>query len=74
MLKFVVDRLENIVGKGGMLITNILSFPHNVFIRLLAATPGYVMIVCLWVKTLPDDKISDWSKLKQIADNTLKCI
>ena len=23
---------------------------------------------------LPDDKISDWSKLKQIADNILKCI
>ena len=24
--------------------------------------------------TLPDDKILDWSKLKQIADNILKCI
>ena len=23
---------------------------------------------------LPDDKILDWSKLKQIADNILKCI
>ena len=23
---------------------------------------------------LPDDKISDWSKLKQIADDILKCI
>ena len=25
-------------------------------------------------KTLPDDKILDWSKLKQIADDILKCI
>ena len=24
--------------------------------------------------SLPDDKILDWSKLKQIADNILKCI
>ena len=23
---------------------------------------------------LPDDKILDWSKLKQIADDILKCI
>ena len=23
---------------------------------------------------LPDDKISDWSKLEQIADDILKCI
>ena len=23
---------------------------------------------------LPDDKISDWSKLRQIADDILKCI
>ena len=26
------------------------------------------------VNPLPDDKILDWSKLKQIADNILKCI
>ena len=24
--------------------------------------------------SLPEDKILDWSKLKQIADNILKCI
>ena len=24
--------------------------------------------------SLPDDKILDWSKLKQIADDILKCI
>ena len=27
-----------------------------------------------WINQLPDDKILDWSKLKQIADNILKCI
>ena len=28
----------------------------------------------LIVNPLPDDKCLDWSKLKQIADNILKCI
>ena len=28
----------------------------------------------LHINPLPDDKILDWSKLKQIADNTWKCI
>ena len=26
------------------------------------------------INPLPDDKILDWSKLKQIADEILKCI
>ena len=26
------------------------------------------------VNPLPDEKILDWSKLKEIADNILKCI
>ena len=26
------------------------------------------------LNTLPDDKISDWSKFKQIADDVLDCI
>ena len=26
------------------------------------------------INSLPDDKILDWPKLKQIADNILKCI
>ena len=26
------------------------------------------------ITTLPDDKILDWSKLKQIADDIFKCI
>ena len=28
----------------------------------------------LALNPLPDDKTLDWSKLKQIADNILKCI
>ena len=27
-----------------------------------------------FLNPLPDDKILDWSHLKQIADDTLKCI
>ena len=26
------------------------------------------------INSLPDDKILDWSKLKQIADDILECI
>ena len=32
------------------------------------------MIHRLAFNLLPDDKILDWSKLKQIADDILKCI
>ena len=31
MTKFVIDSLENIVGKGENLVTSIFSFFHNVF-------------------------------------------
>ena len=30
-MKFVYGRVQNIVGKGEMLVTNIFSFTHNVF-------------------------------------------
>ena len=30
--------------------------------------------IARYINPLPDDKILDWSKLKQIADNILKCI
>ena len=32
------------------------------------------VIVWEWVNPLPDDKILDWSKFKQIAGDMLKCI
>ena len=36
MMIFVSDRVENIVGKGKMLVTSIFSFSHNVFKRILS--------------------------------------
>ena len=41
-----------------MRVSSISSLTHSVF----------------RFKPLPDDKILDWSKLKQIADHILKCI
>ena len=35
-LKIVLGRVENMVGKGEMLVTRIFSFSHNVFKRLLS--------------------------------------
>ena len=42
-------------------------FGKNYFQKLL------VVVLCLTI-TLPDDKILDWSILKHIADDILKCI
>ena len=35
---------------------------------------AFNFVVLESVNSLPDDKILDWSKLKQIADDILKCI
>ena len=32
------------------------------------------LFVCKLFNPLPDNKVLDWSKLKQIADDILKCI
>ena len=37
-------------------------------------SPNIHYYCLLTVNPLPDDKILDWSKLKQIADDILKCI
>ena len=37
-------------------------------------TPGSEFTNILTLNPLSDDKILDWSKLKQIADDILKCI
>ena len=44
----VSDRVENIVGKGEMLVTSTFSFSHNVFKRLLSkGLCGYtISITC----------------------------
>ena len=31
-------------------------------------------LVYIWLNKLPDDKVLDWSKFKQIADDILKYI
>ena len=49
-----------------MLFTGILSFSSISFFL----TPFIITVF----NSLPDDKILDWSKLKQIADNILKSI
>ena len=43
--------------------------------RKYIAVPGrHQRVVVSGFNTLPDDKILDWSKLKQITDGILKCI
>ena len=55
---FDFDRVENILGKGENDVYQLFLFFPQCFQK--AFNP------------LPDDKILDWSKLKQIADNILK--
>ena len=61
----VFDRVENIVGKGENLVTSIFYISYNLF------KDG---ILCKSINPLPDNKILDWSNLKPIADDILKCI
>ena len=50
--------------------------PFLLFVRhfLNSCTTDVHRFVLESVNPLPDDKILDWSKLKEIADNILKCI
>ena len=73
-----------------LLVTSNFSFSHiffNPFGKLSAIFIKLEIVVCKlldwnsqkfvgWerVNPFPDDKILDWSKLKQIADHILKCI
>ena len=72
-----------------MLVTSIFSFSHIVFKLLLplghenmglfdkGLTPvmcGHAVNLNQNINPLPDDKILDRSKLKQIADDISKCI
>ena len=62
---------ENTVGKGGIaLYKQFLLFPQCFQKACYPASKG----VIVWLNLLPDDKILDWSNLKQIADDILKCI
>ena len=47
----------------------------NIIIQItIFTTHGAIHNAYRAVNPLPDDKILDWSKLKQTADNILKCI
>ena len=52
------------------------SFGNLSFVICQCFEFGQVQNFAVWerVNSLPDDKILDWSKLKQIADDILKCI
>ena len=52
-----------------MLVTSIFSFSYNVFYPIKKDSAIWAIF-----NPLPDDKISDWSKLKQTANDILKCI
>ena len=71
--------------KEKMLVTSIFSFFHNVFIPCCSQTSSFGLHLMLSTNTfslvtstillfnpLPDDKISDWSKLKHSADNNFE--
>ena len=64
-MDFVSEGVENIVGKGED------AGSCNVFKGL---HPLGRLKLELCGNPLPDDKLLDWSKLKQIADNILNCI
>ena len=74
MTIFLSDRTENTVGKEEN-----AGYQHFLlFLQCFPKPPSLgslkVGIVWLRVNPLPDHKILDWSKLKQIADDILKCI
>ena len=71
---------ENIKVKGDIALNDqFLLFPQCFLPKLRSFCHLHQIqeakICCLGrLDPLPDDKILDWSKLKQIADNILKCI
>ena len=73
-LKFVMGRVENIVGKAGN-----AGYQHFLLFSQCfqkASFTGLLKVAIVWLRVnpLPDDKILDWSKLKQFADDILKYI
>ena len=64
-LKFVLERVENIVGKEKMLVISIFSFSNNVFKRLF-----FFFFLGPW--PFPKQQFFDSSKLKESADNNFE--
>ena len=66
--------VENTVGKAEIArYEQFLLFPQC-YHKACFPEASKSVIVWEWVNPLPDDKIFDWSKLKEIADDYLKCI
>ena len=64
--------VENTVGKGEIARDDqFLLFPQC-FQKPCFQGASKGVIVWEWVNPLPDDKISDWSKLKQSADDNFE--
>ena len=87
--KFILERVENIVGKGEyagdkhfLLFPQCfqqLSFPEVLKVGIVWERVKCVILHRLRNKffqlnSLPDDKTLHWSKFKQIADDILECI
>ena len=68
-MKFAFHKVENIVGKGEN--TGCQDFLFFFFFNPTMFSKAFIHRA---FNPLPDDKILDWFKLKQIADNILKCI
>ena len=56
------------------LLIRILLLKLSIFRKGEFAKIKQHRIRCLIFNPLPDDKLLDWSKLKQIEDDVLKCI
>ena len=83
MIEILFESIENFffLEKEKMLLTgfnSIFSISNNIFPKMLGSMV-FQSFTCYYdvgffVNPLPDDKILDWSNLKQIADDILKCI
>ena len=59
------------VSKRGIVILTTSQLLSEIAFNLDLAK---ILLLATRVNPLPDEKILDWSKLKEIADNILKCI
>ena len=67
MMNIVFDHVENMVETE----ENVGYQYFHLFPTMTVLKEGISLVV---VNPLPDDKILDWSKKEQIADNILRCI
>ena len=74
-LQFSYETVENNVGKEEKRVICIFPFSHNISKRLVSQDPLKAALCSKGLThSLPDDKILDCSKLKEIADDILEYI